>query len=150
MRVSQENKADRGRPVSAEGRGREGTCARRAVPGHRSRRARRAPRAKRFTHAAGQSAQAAVWTVSGARAVTDAKGGKARNSPVAELGPRAAALSLSPLSHAALWWPVVAEAAAPWEEAADSRTRAAKAQASGTPAVRGSDQAQKDAGASVT
>lgn len=82
--------------------------------------------------------------MSGARAVTDAKGGKARNSP------GAAALSLSPLSHAALWWPVVAEAAAPWEEAADSRTRAAKAQASGTPAVRGSDQAQKDAGASVT
>lgn len=73
---------------------------------------------------------------------TDAKG-QARNSPGAEPGPWATVLSLSPQTQPSsapsimqlrggLWWPVVAEAAAPWEETADSRTRAAKAQASRT------------------
>lgn len=124
--VPRENKASRGRSVSAEGRGRgwEGTRVGSAEPGHRASRAGRASRARCFTRP-----WAGGGTESGARADADVEGRKARNSAGAELGPRAAVPSLGPLYHAAPWWPAVAEAAAPWEEAADSRTRAAKAPA---------------------
>lgn len=51
-----------------------------------------------------------------------------------------------PLCHAAPWWPVVAKTAAPWEETADSRTRAAKDKLLERPAVLGSKNAQKAQG----